>query len=85
LQIDNDQFWKNHINPMMPKLTAAYYHVRKIVNINKLSHSDQCILLGFHSITTEEQFSRVIRPAENDIYIIKKIIRLTVGANPRTL
>jgi hypothetical protein len=69
---------------MTPNIIAAYYHVRKIDNINKLSLSDQCILLGFHSITTKEQFSRIIRPTENDIYIIKKIIRFKVGANPRT-
>jgi hypothetical protein len=69
----------------MTKLIAAYYHVRKIVNINKLSLSDQFILFGFHSITTKEQFSRVLRPMGNYIYIIKKMIRLKVGANRRAL
>ena len=67
----------------MPKLIATYYLVRKIVNISKLSLSDQCIWLASHAITTKEQFSRVIRPTEKDIYITKKIIRLTVGAKPR--
>ena len=69
---------------MMFKLIEAYYQARKIVNISKLSLSDQCMLLVFLSITTKEKFSRVIRPSEKDIYTAKKIVRLTVGAKPRT-
>jgi hypothetical protein len=61
---------------MMSKLIEAYYEARKIVNISKLSLLDQCMLLAFHSITTKENFSRVIRPTEKDIYTTTKIVRL---------
>lgn len=67
---------------MMPKLIAAYYHVKKIVNISKLSLSYHCILLAFHSITNKEQFSRVIRPTEKATYITKKLLDLRLVQNP---
>jgi len=37
LQIDNHRNWKNHIEQMVPKLSAACYAFRSMVHISNIN------------------------------------------------
>jgi len=51
LQIDNHINWKNHIEQMIPKLSAACYTVRSMVHTSNINTLKSIYYVYFHSVT----------------------------------
>jgi hypothetical protein len=50
VQIDNHINWKNHIEQMIPKLSAARYAVRSTVHISYVNTLKSIYCAYFHSV-----------------------------------
>ena len=53
LQIDNYINWKNHIEQMIPKLSAAHYAVRSTVHISNINTQINFVCTFYSIINTE--------------------------------
>jgi hypothetical protein len=85
LHLDNHVNWNYHIDQMIPKLSAACYTVRSMFHISNINILKSIYFEYFHSIMKyriifggNSSNSRKIFSLQN------KIIRIMVGAHPRT-
>jgi len=85
IQIDSHLNWKNHIDQMIPKLSAACYMVRQMYHICNNDTLRSIYFAYFHSIASSgiilwgnSTYSRKIFTLQ------KRIIRIMIGAHPRT-
>jgi hypothetical protein len=85
LHLDNHLNWKDHIGQMIPKLSVACYAVRLMFHISNINTLKSIYFAYFHSII---QYGIIFyRNSSNSRKIFtlqKKIIRIMVGAHPRT-
>jgi len=79
IQIDNHLNWKNHIDQIIPKLSAACCMVRQMYCFCNNDTLRSIYFAYFHSIA-----SHGIIFWGNSFYSKKRIIRIMVGAHPRT-
>ena len=83
LQIDNHLNWKNQIEQMIPKLSAACYAVRSVVHMSNITTqiSLLCTLSFYYKIRSN--FWGNFQQWE-DTTLQKKIVRIMAAAQPRT-
>jgi hypothetical protein len=85
IQIDNHLTWRNHIDQIIPKLSVACYMVRQMYHISNNDTLRSIYFPYFHSIASygiilwgNSSYSRKIFTLQ------KRIIRIMMGAHPRT-
>jgi hypothetical protein len=84
LQIDTHIYWKDHIEQMIPKLSAACYAIRSAVHINNINTLKLIYNAHFHSIIKYEIIVWGNSTNSGKIYTLqKKIIRIMAGTQPR--
>jgi hypothetical protein len=88
LHIDNHLNWKNHIDQMIPKLSGACYTVRSMFHMSNITTLKSIYFTYFHSIM---KYGIIFGGNSSNsgkigkIFTLqKKIIRIMVGARPRT-
>jgi len=85
IQIDNHLNWKNHIDQIVPKLSAACYMVRQMYYI---CNNDTFKLMYFAYFYSVASYGIILGGNSSNIKKIltlqKRIIRIMVGAHPRT-
>jgi len=85
IQIDNHLNWKNHIDQIIPKLSAARYMVRQIYYICNNDILRSIYFAYFHSIASYGIIWGGNSSNSKKIFTLqKRIIRIMVGAHPRT-
>jgi len=85
LQIDNHLNWKDHIEQIIPKLSAASYAIRSAVHINNVNTLKLIYNAHFHSIIKYEIIIWGNSTNSGKIYTLqKKTIRIMAGTQPRT-
>jgi hypothetical protein len=85
LKIDNHLNWKNHIDQIIPKLSAACYMVRQMYYICNNDTLRSIYFAYFHSIASYGIILGGNSSHSNKIFTLqKRIIRHMVGAHPRT-
>jgi len=85
IQIDNHLTWRNHIDQIIPKLSVACYMVKQMYHICNNDIQRSIYFAYFHSIVSY----RIIRWGNSSysrkIFTLqKRIIRIMMGAHPRT-
>jgi hypothetical protein len=85
LHLDNHLNWKDHIDQMIPKLSGACHAVRSMFHISNINTHKSIYFAYFHSII---QYGMIFRGKSSNskktFTLQKKIIRIMVGAHPRT-
>jgi hypothetical protein len=85
LQVDNHLTWKNHIDQMVPKLSAACYAVRSMYHINNINTLKSIYFSYFHSIIKYGIILGGNYSNSKKLFTLQeKVIRIMVGAQPRT-
>jgi IS1 family transposase len=85
LQIDNHLTWKNHIDQMVPKLSGACYAVRSMYHISNINTLKSIYFAYINSIIKHRiNFWGNSSNSKKIFTLQKKIIRIMVGAQPRT-
>jgi len=85
IQIDNHLNWKNHIDHIIPKLGAACYIVRQMYYICNNDTLRSIYVAYFHSIVSYGIIFWGNSSNSKKIFTLqKRIIRIMVGAHPRT-
>jgi hypothetical protein len=85
LDLDNHLNWKGHIDQMIPKLSGACYAVRSVFHIININTLKSIYFAYFHSIVQYRIFFGGNSLNSRKIFTLqKKIIRIMVGAHPRT-
>ena len=85
LQIDNHINWKNHIEEMIPMLSAACYAIRSMVHISNMNTLISVYYAYFHSIIKCGRIFWSNSPNSGNIFTLqKKILRIMAGAEIRT-
>jgi hypothetical protein len=85
LQIEKHLNWKNHIEQMIPKLSAACYAIRLMVHISNINTHINLLCIFHSDIKYWIIFGGNISNSENILILPKKVARIMVGAQPRTL
>jgi len=85
IQIDNHLNWRNHIDQIIPKLSVACYMVSQMYHICNNDNLRLIYFAYFHSVASyriilwgNSSYSRKIFTLQ------KKIIRIIMGAHPKT-
>jgi hypothetical protein len=85
LHLDNHLNWKDHTDQMVPKFSGACYAVRSVFHISNINTLKSIYFAYFHSII---QYGIIFWGNSSNSRTIftlqKKIIRIMVGAHPRT-
>jgi hypothetical protein len=85
LQIDNYLNWKNHIEQMIPNLSASCCTVRSMVHISNFNTLKSIYNAYFHSIIKYELNVWGNSTNSGKIFTLqKKIVRIMAGAQLRT-
>ena len=85
IQIDSRLNWKNHIDPMIPKLSVARYMVGQICHICNNDNLRSIYFAHFHSIASYGIILRGNSSYTRKIFTVQKtIIKIMVGAHSRT-
>jgi hypothetical protein len=85
LQLDNHVNWKNHIDQMIPKLSGVWYAVRLLFHISNINTLKSIYFTYFHSIIKYRTIFWGNSSNSRKIFTLqKKIVRIMVGACPRT-
>ena len=85
IQTDNHLNWKNHIDQIVPKLSAACYLVRQMYYICNNNTLISIYFAYFHSIASYGIILGGNSSNSKKIFTLKKrIIRIMLGAHPRT-
>jgi hypothetical protein len=85
LHLDNHRNWKDHIDQMIPKLSAACYTVRLTFHISNINTLKSIYFAYFHSIIKYRIVFWGNSSNSRKIFTLeKKTIRIMVGAHPRT-
>jgi len=85
MQIDNHLNWKNHIDQIIPKLSAAYYIVRQMFYICNSDTLRSIYFVCFHSIVSYGIIFWGNSSNSRKMFTLqKRIIRIVVGAHPKT-
>jgi len=85
IQIDNHLNWKNHTDQIIPKLSAACYMVRQMYYICNNDTLKSIYFAYFHSIASYGTIFWGNSSNSKKIFTLqKRIIRIMVGAHPRT-
>ena len=85
LQIDNHINWKNHVEQMIPKLSAAHCAIRSMVHISNINTLKSIFSADFHSAIKYEIIFGGSSSNSGKIFTLhKKTIRIMAGAQPRT-
>ena len=84
LQIGNHLNWKNHIQKMIPKLSAACYAVRSMVHISNINTLKPIYYVYFHSnIKYGIIFWGNSSNSRKIFTLQKKIVKIMASAQPR--
>jgi IS1 family transposase len=85
LHLDNHLNWKEHIDQMIPKLSAACYAVRSMLYISNSNTLKSIYFAYFHSILQYGIIFWGNSSTSRRIFTLhKKIIGIMLGAHPRT-
>jgi hypothetical protein len=85
IHIDNHLNWKNHIDQIVPKLSAACCMVRQMYYICNNDTLRSIYFVYFHSIASYRIILGGNSSNSKKIFTLqKRIIRIMVGAHPRT-
>jgi hypothetical protein len=85
IQIDNHLNWKDHIDQIIPKLSAACYMVRQMYYICNNNTLRSIYFAYFHSIASYGIILGGNSSYNKKIFTLqKRIVRIMVGAHPRT-
>jgi hypothetical protein len=85
LHLDNHLNWKDHTDQMIPKLSGACYTVRSMFHISNINTLKSIYFPYFHSIIKYRIICGGNSSNSRKIFTLqKKIIRIMVGAHPRT-
>jgi hypothetical protein len=85
LHLDNYLNLKDHIDQMIPKLSEACYGVRSTFHISHINSLESIYFAYFHSIIQHGIVFWGNSSNSREIFTLQKeIIRIMVGANPRT-
>jgi hypothetical protein len=85
MQLDNHLNWKDHIDQIIPKLSAAYYAVRQMYHICNNNTLKSIYFAYFHSVIKYELIFWGNSPNSKKVFTLqKKVIRIMFGAHPRT-
>jgi hypothetical protein len=85
LHPDNHLNWKDHIDQMIPKLSAACYAIRSMFHVSNINTHKSIYFTYFHSIIQYRIIFWGNSSNSRKIFTLqKKIIRIMVGAHPRT-
>ena len=85
IQTDNHFNWKNHIDQIIPELSAACYMVRKMYYICNNDTLRSIYFAYFHSIASYGIiFGGNSSNSKKIFYLQKRIITIMVDAHPRT-
>jgi IS1 family transposase len=85
LHLDNHLNWKAHIDQMIPKLSGACYAVRSVLHISNINTLKSIYFTYFHFIVQYGIIFWGNSCNSRKIFTVqKKIIRILVGAHPRT-
>jgi hypothetical protein len=85
LHLENHLNWKDHIDQMIPKLSGACYAVRSMFHISNIYTLKSIYFAYFHSTIQYGIIFWGNSSNSRKIFILqKKIIRIMVGAHPRT-
>jgi hypothetical protein len=84
LQIDNHLNWTNHIDKLIPKLSAACYAVRSMFHFSNTDTLKSVYFAYFHSIIKYGIIFCDNSSNSKKIFTLqKKIVRLMAGVKPR--
>jgi hypothetical protein len=86
LHLDNHLNWKDHIDQMIPKVSAACYAVRSMFRMSNINTLKSIYFAYFHSIIMKYRiiFWGNSSNSRKIFTLQKKIVRIMVGAHPRT-
>jgi len=85
IQTDKRLHWKNHTDPMSPKLSVARYMVGQIYRICNNDILRSIYFDHFHSIASYGIILQGNSSYSRKIFTVqKRIVRIMVGAYPRT-
>jgi hypothetical protein len=85
IQIDNHLNWKNHVDQIIPKLSAACYMVRQMCYIYNNDTLKSIFFAYFHSIASYGIIFWGNSSKIKKMFTLRKIIiRIMVGAHPTT-
>jgi hypothetical protein len=85
IHLDNHLNWKDHIDQIIPKLSAAYYAVRQMYHFINQNTLKSIYFAYFHSIVKYGIIFWGNSSNSKKIFTLqKKIIRIMVVAYPRT-
>jgi hypothetical protein len=84
LHIDNHLNWRQHIERILPKLSAACYTIRKLSHVLNIAVFKIVYFANFHSVV---EYGIIFWGNSSNIghvfLLQKKVIRITVGASSR--
>jgi hypothetical protein len=84
IHLDNHVNWKDHIEQMVP-ISGACYTVRSVFHISNINILKSIYFACFHSVT---KYGIIFWGSSSNsrkiLTLQKKIIRIVVGAHPRT-
>jgi hypothetical protein len=85
IHLDNHPNWKDHTDQTIPKLSAACYTVRQMYHFVNQNTLKSIYFAYFHSIVKYGINFWGNSPNSRKIFTLqKKIIRIIIGAHPRT-
>jgi hypothetical protein len=85
IRLDNHLNWKDHIDQIIPKLSSACYAVRQIYYFINQNTLKSIFFAYFHSVVKYGiMFWGNLSNSRKIFTLQKKIIRIMVGAHPRT-
>jgi hypothetical protein len=85
IHLDNHLNWNNHIDQIIPKLSAACYTVRQMYHFINQNTRKSIYFTYFHSVVKYGIIFWGNSPKSRKIFTLqKKIIRIMTGAHPRT-
>jgi hypothetical protein len=85
IHLDNHLNWNNHTDQIIPKLSAACYAVRHVYHFVNQNTLKSIYFTYFHSIVKHGIICGGNSSNNRKIFTLqKKIIRIMVGAQPRT-